>query len=174
MKIAFDAKRITHNATGLGNYSRFVVNSLSASFPEHIYQLYTPGKGKEALRKRIEERPSVSFHYPEGRFDKLFPSLWRTSGLTATLRKEHVDLFHGLSNEIPMNLKQNGIPAVVTIHDLIFLRYPQLYKPIDRSIYTYKLFTIGQDHSDQQADDARHPGLLPHSGKQDRGCLPRL
>lgn len=73
MKIAFDAKRITHNATGLGNYSRFVVNSLSASFPEHIYQLYTPGKGKEALRKRIEERPSVSFHYPEGRFDKLFP-----------------------------------------------------------------------------------------------------
>lgn len=138
MKIAFDAKRITHNATGLGNYSRFVVNSLSTSFPEHIYQLYTPGKGKEALRKRIEERPSVSFHYPEGRFDKLFPSLWRTSGLTATLRKEHVDLFHGLSNEIPMNLKQNGIPAVVTIHDLIFLRYPQLYKPIDRSIYTYK------------------------------------
>lgn len=50
MKIAFDAKRITHNATGLGNYSRFVVNSLSTSFPEHIYQLYTPGKGKEALR----------------------------------------------------------------------------------------------------------------------------
>lgn len=138
MKIAFDAKRITHNATGLGNYSRFVVNSLSASFPEHTYQLYTPGKGKEALRKRIEERPNVSFHYPEGRFDKLFPSLWRTSGLTATLRKERVDLFHGLSNEIPMNLKQNGIPAVVTIHDLIFLRYPQLYKPIDRSIYTYK------------------------------------
>ena len=85
-----------------------------------------------------DRRPSVSFHYPEGRFDKLFPSLWRTSGLTATLRKEHVDLFHGLSNEIPMNLKQNGIPAVVTIHDLIFLRYPQLYKPIDRSIYTYK------------------------------------
>ena len=36
-----------------------------------------------------------------------------------------------------MNLKQNGIPAIVTIHDLI-LRYPQLYKPIDRSIYTYK------------------------------------
>lgn len=138
MKIAFDAKRITHNATGLGNYSRFVVNSLSASFPEHTYQLYTPGKGKEALRKRIEERPNVSFHYPEGRFDKLFPSLWRTSGLTATLRKERVDLFHGLSNEIPMNLKQNGIPAVVTIHDLIFLRYPQLYKPIYRSIYTYK------------------------------------
>lgn len=138
MKIAFDAKRITHNATGLGNYSRFIVNSLSASFPEHSYQLYTPGKGKEALRKRIEERPNVSFHYPESGFDKLLPSLWRSSGVTDTLRKERVDLYHGLSNEIPMNLRRKGIPAVVTIHDLIFLRYPQLYKPIDRSIYTYK------------------------------------
>ncbi len=49
MKIAFDAKRITHNATGLGNYSRFIVNSLSASFPEHTYQLYTPGKGKGSV-----------------------------------------------------------------------------------------------------------------------------
>lgn len=138
MKIAFDAKRITHNATGLGNYSRFVVNGLSAFFPEHTYQLYTPGKGKDTLRNRIEPRPNVSFHYPEGRFDQLFPSLWRSSGLITTLREERVDLFHGLSNEIPMNLRQNGIPAIVTIHDLIFLRYPRLYKPIDRAIYTYK------------------------------------
>lgn len=61
MKIAFDAKRITHNATGLGNYSRFVVNSLSSSFPEHIYQLYTPGKGKEIayLLQRIEDFPGT-------------------------------------------------------------------------------------------------------------------
>lgn len=138
MKIAFDAKRITHNATGLGNYSRFVVNSLSASFPEHTYQLYTPSEGKETLRKRIVERPNVSFHYPENKFDKFLPSLWRSFDVSSTLKKEQVDLFHGLSNEIPMNLRQNGIPSVVTIHDLIFLRYPQLYKPIDRIIYTYK------------------------------------
>lgn len=138
MKIAFDAKRITHNATGLGNYSRFIVNGLATCYPEHTYQLYTPSKGKDALRNRILPSPNISFHYPESRFEKLIPSLWRSSGVCKELETEKVDLYHGLSNEIPMNLKKHGIPSVVTIHDLIFIRYPQLYKPIDRFIYTRK------------------------------------
>lgn len=138
MKVAFDAKRITHNATGLGNYSRFVVNGLAAVYPDVSFQLYTPGKGKEALRNRILSRPNVSFYYPKGRVDRLLPAFWRSFGVTSTLQAENVDLYHGLSNEIPMNLRKVGIPSVVTIHDLIFLRYPQLYKPIDRQIYAYK------------------------------------
>lgn len=138
MKVAFDAKRITHNATGLGNYSRFVVNGLAAVYPDVSLQLYTPGKGKEALRNRILSRPNVSFYYPKGRVDRLLPAFWRSFGVTSTLQAENVDLYHGLSNEIPMNLRKVGIPSVVTIHDLIFLRYPQLYKPIDRQIYAYK------------------------------------
>lgn len=138
MNIAFDAKRITHNGTGLGNYSRFVVNGLSEAFPEVSFRLYTPGPGKETLRNRIESRPNVSFHYPESTFGKLIPSLWRSSGVIPTLKQDKIDLYHGLSNEIPTGLAKKHIPSIVTIHDLIFLRYPELYKPIDRSIYTYK------------------------------------
>jgi glycosyltransferase involved in cell wall biosynthesis len=32
----------------------------------------------------------------------------------------------------------NAVKTVVSIHDLIFLRYPEFYKPIDRKIYTSK------------------------------------
>lgn len=108
MKIAFDAKRITHNATGLGNYSRFVVNELSSLYPEHTYQLYTPGKGNDALRNRIHVQPNISFHYPESRLDRLFPSLWRSSRVIHQLKKENIDLYHGLSNEIPSSLQGSG------------------------------------------------------------------
>lgn len=138
MKIAFDAKRITHNGTGLGNYGRYVINGLSSFFPENTYQLYTPGKGKDSLRDRITPAEMVSFHYPESRFAKIVPASWRSFGITSTLKQEKVDLYHGLSNELPMNLKKNGIYSVVTIHDLIFLRYPQYYKLADRIIYTHK------------------------------------
>lgn len=138
MNIAFDAKRITHNSTGLGNYSRFVVNGLSQAYPEHHFKLYTPGIGKNTLRNRVESRPNVFFHYPESAWGKLIPSLWRFSGIVPTLRQDRINLYHGLSNEIPMGLEKSGISSIVTIHDLIFLRYPDLYKPIDRSIYTYK------------------------------------
>ena len=30
------------------------------------------------------------------------------------------------------------VPSVVTVHDLIFLRCPQYYKPVDRRLYDYK------------------------------------
>lgn len=138
MKIAFDAKRITHNKTGLGNYSRFVVNGLSTYFPANEYMLYTPGEKQNVLSEQIRVKSNITFHYPETLIAQMCPSLWRSRTIVPDLRREHVDLFHGLSNELPHTLQNSAIPSVVTIHDLIFLRYPQLYKFIDRTIYAYK------------------------------------
>ena len=42
MIIGFDAKRAVRNNTGLGNYSRLVVDSLARRFPDNSYRLYTP------------------------------------------------------------------------------------------------------------------------------------
>lgn len=70
-----------------------------------------------------------------------------------------VDLFHGLSNELPFGLKRKKIKSIVTIHDLIFLRYPQYYSFIDRKIYNFKFKYAAQqaDHviaiSEQTAHD---------------------
>lgn len=55
-----------------------------------------------------------------------------------TFWKKGVQLYHGLSNELPIGIHKTGIKSVVTIHDLIFLRYPEYYKPIDRKIYNFK------------------------------------
>lgn len=138
MKIGFDAKRISYNKTGLGNYSRFVVNSLSSYYPDNDYKLYSPGYGIESLRNQINSAPSVSFRYPEGFTSQLFPSLWRLNTIVHDLKEDQIDLFHGLSNELPLSISNADIPSVVTIHDLIFIRYPQFYKYIDRNIYNYK------------------------------------
>ena len=43
MRIGYDGKRAVQNFTGLGNYSRYVVQSLSAFAPENEYWLYAPG-----------------------------------------------------------------------------------------------------------------------------------
>lgn len=71
-------------------------------------------------------------------FWKKLSSLWRVWGITSQLEKEGIELFHGLSNELPLNIHKSRIKSIVTIHDLIFLRYPQYYQSIDRKIYTYK------------------------------------
>lgn len=138
MNLGFDAKRITHNATGLGNYGRFIIRILSKYYPDNQYTLYSPSPGKERLRSQVEGLDSVTFSYPQNSFYRMFKSVWRSGLLASVLQKDRIELFHGLSNELPYLLKKKGIRSVVTIHDLIFLRFPQFYKPIDRWIYTSK------------------------------------
>lgn len=138
MKIAFDAKRITHNTTGLGNYGRYIVNILAQYYPDNSYLLYSPQKGKQSLNKRIISSASVIYKYPKQLFPVIGKSLWRSFGIISCLKKEQPNLFHGLSNELPFGLRKNKIKSVVTIHDLIFIRYPDFYKWIDRNIYYFK------------------------------------
>ena len=143
MKIGFDGKRITQNFTGLGNYSRYVLKVLAENHPENQYQVFaaTASGASEGLQKL----PSIEFKYPEKHFSK---SYWRSFGIVKNLKIEEIDLYHGLSNEIPFGLRMQGIPSVVSIHDLIFYRFPQYYPWFDRKIYEYKM-RYAADHADK-------------------------
>ncbi|GHT43862.1 glycosyl transferase family 1 [Bacteroidia bacterium] len=138
MRIGYDAKRITHNKTGLGNYGRFIVKGLASSFPDNDYYLYSINSGNKHLYEQLRNCTSIRFRYPERKLEHLFPALWRSHHILRDLKQDKVDVFHGLSNELPFGIRRSNIPSVVTVHDLIFLRYPDLYPPIDRCIYTYK------------------------------------
>ena len=131
--IAFDAKRAVANGTGLGSYSRTLINDL-ARYPLTLH-LYAPNEGRSELRSQIQERSNVTFHYPKV---PLFTSYWRSHQVINDLRRDKIALYHGLSGELPVGISRTGIPSVVTIHDLIFLRHPEYYPPIDRLIYRWK------------------------------------
>ncbi|AFK03567.1 glycosyl transferase group 1 [Emticicia oligotrophica DSM 17448] len=127
MRIGFDAKRAFNNHTGLGNYSRFIIDSLLKYAPQHEYLAYTPKKPKTTLAL-APKLPTTTFG----------GGLWRSWLINNDLQKDNVDIFHGLSNEIPFGIKKTGVKSVVTIHDLIFVRYPALYPAIDRFFYQQK------------------------------------
>ena len=139
MNIAFDAKRITHNATGLGNYSRFVLDTLTEFRPENRYLLFSPSTGDPTLYKRLLTHRSVRLITPHRALAFAGGNIWRNFSVPSRCRDEQVDLFHGLTNELPIGLyRAQRIGTVVTIHDLAFIRYPQFYKPIDRMLYRKK------------------------------------
>lgn len=144
MIIGFDAKRIVRNATGLGSYSRTLINSLAAADADTRFILYAPDEGHDDLRQQIAEQPNVTFHIPQSTFHNipllggLRGALWRSHGIVKDLKRDHVNLFHGLSGELPRGLQHAGIPGLVTIHDLIFLRHPEYYNPIDVFLYRRK------------------------------------
>ena len=143
MIIGFDAKRIVRNGTGLGSYSRTLVNNLIVQCPEDTeLRLYAPDKGIDALRNQIKS--GVTWCYPS-LFSPLFSLLsplmkpyWRSHGIVNDLKRDGVEVFHGLSGELPIGLRKAGIKGVVTIHDLIFLRHPEWYNPVDVMFYKWK------------------------------------
>lgn len=138
MKIGFDAKRIVRNGTGLGSYGRTLINALSDADRDMDLLLYAPDEGNDKLRIQINEAPHVRFVYPHRRVFPFYKQLWRSKGIVDDLKRDGISLFHGLSGELPKGLKAAGIPALVTIHDLIFMRHPQYYHWWDAMIYVRK------------------------------------
>ncbi|MCC8070688.1 MAG: glycosyltransferase family 4 protein [Bacteroidales bacterium] len=140
LKIAFDAKRALLNTTGLGNYSRYVIATMALLYPKNQYLLYSPSAARESLKSRVEGftgLPNVTTVLPRGGWRRA-GSLWRSMEIPIQAAGDGVDVYHGLSNELPLNLKQTGIPSVVTIHDVIWRRIPQDYAWIDRHLYDFK------------------------------------
>jgi glycosyltransferase involved in cell wall biosynthesis len=144
MNIGFDAKRAYHNGTGLGHYSRTLIRSLSEYYPEHQYYLFNPKASS------VFTLPGNNIHeiLPRSFPSTLFRSAWRSSWVKKDLKKYKIDLYHGLSHEIPVGIDTTGIRSVVTIHDLIHERYPGQYNPIDVKIYSRK-FRYACEHADK-------------------------
>ena len=150
MKIGFDAKRAFLNTTGLGNYSRTLMGSLATNHADNQYVLYYPKKniGFEQVAFSLAENMKVQT--PKNALQALAGgSFWRSWTLGKQIKKDELDIYHGLSNELPFSLKKNGTKpkTVVTIHDLIFMQHPEWYPAFDRFVYRKKW-----EHSCQVAD----------------------
>lgn len=127
-RIGFDAKRAFKNFSGSGNYSRTIISSLSSFYSSNKYFLYTPKYKKESILN-FADKPNIKIVTPHG-IASLFDSIWRTTGIANELKRDKIDLYHGLSGELPEGSK--GAPMVVTIHDATFMKYSNFYTYSDR------------------------------------------
>ncbi len=129
LKLGFEAKRVFTNYTGLGNYCRTLLEQLAEQFPENHYVLYSPKLTRNARTAFFSEHPAFSLR-------KI--STWaRSLDLRKEIQTDKIQVFHGLSHELPW--KHSSCASVVTIHDLIALRFPEQYSVVDRKIYQTKM-----------------------------------
>jgi glycosyltransferase involved in cell wall biosynthesis len=149
MKIGFDAKRAFNNKSGLGNYARSLLKSMQVYEGEgNKFHLYAPKIRKSRFYQTVRSSGKFQLHTADAGIYQHLHGAWRSYGVTNTFKKEGLNIYHGLSNELPFNIKKSNVKSVVTIHDLIFVRYPHLYPFIDRKIYDYK-FRKACDNADK-------------------------
>ena len=143
-KIGFDARRAFLNQSGLGNYSRDVVRGILKFHPGYKTFLYTPDTSK--LFRDIFKEPQVRLKRPKRTRKQRFESTasplnpirayqWRNVEIVKSLIYGNMDIYHGLSNELPKRINKFAGAKIVTIHDVIFKSHPDDFPRFDR--YTY-------------------------------------
>ena len=105
MNIGFDAKRIFHNSTGLGNYGRDAIRILHRYTPIDKFILYNTATSNV---DRLDILQRIYIKYPKGWFWKKFSSLWCLGPVSKQIINDKVDIFHGLTGELPAGLEKNG------------------------------------------------------------------
>jgi glycosyltransferase involved in cell wall biosynthesis len=124
LTVGFDATAAARQRAGIGRYSRELLTALARQ-PDHVaYKLfYCSGDGQylPKLDGRVAARGiPVS--------DRIMNAIWHRARipLPAQVFIGGFDLFHSPDFTIPPTL---GRPAVLTIHDLAFLRHPEYAYP---------------------------------------------
>lgn len=130
LTVGFDATGAARQAAGIGRYTRQLLAALSARTDDIAYHVYYSGGGQLAGRLpplhprfRVRALP-VS--------DRITNLLWHRFRLPipAQLITGSFDVFHSPDFTLPPTL---GKPAILTIHDLAFLRLPECAYPTLRA-----------------------------------------
>ncbi len=123
MLIAIDASRAAQlHRTGTEGYSLSVIRALVALGQDHRYILYFRD---EPPRDLFPAYPNIGYQVIHR------PRLWTHTALGPAIRHSRPDVFFVPAHVIPWPGVAD-IPAVVTIHDLGYLRFPGSHPFIDR------------------------------------------
>lgn len=117
MHIAIDARNLLTDHSGIGRSLLEICRELSRR--DAAISLYWPNKPSLVPRGIC----SVT-NYFSGYHSVIGRQLWSATALPRQIEAGNPDIFWGPSHRIPINLNPK-IPCVVTIHDLVWAKYPQ-------------------------------------------------
>ncbi len=141
MRIAINAQLLSFSDNyrngGISRYIRSLLGELARQAAastgqleqtvKHDYTIFV--NGREVVERLQQELPAsdgityIPAAWPESR--PLSRVAWEQLRLPAILRERRIEVFHSPANVLPEMLPR-GCAGVVTLHDLAFLRYPQV------------------------------------------------
>jgi glycosyltransferase involved in cell wall biosynthesis len=116
---------------GISRYIRYLLTALANQSGPHEYTIFVNGQEvidhlSEAIGKDVTGQTQITYvpvSWPESR--PISRVAWEQLKLPKLLREKRIDVFHSPANVLPERLP-HSCAGVVTLHDLAFLRYPQV------------------------------------------------
>jgi glycosyltransferase involved in cell wall biosynthesis len=138
--------RASYRSAGIHHYIRHLIQHLDAV-----------GEGVRftALLGAAAEAPDAGITVMPSRWDTSGPGrrvLWEQVKLPQVLRRIGADVVHAPAFVAPLT---SSVPAVTTIHDLSFIRFPQLFRPANR-LYLKTMTRLSARRSQQLIAVSKH------------------
>lgn len=126
LTVGFDATAAVHQSAGIGRYTRHLLQEYGRMGGQDRFRLFYADRGQHrgylpALDNRFAHRPvPVS--------DRLLNALWHRARIPLPVQvfTGRFDVFHSPDFSLPSTYRA---PAIVTVHDLAFIRTPDCAVP---------------------------------------------
>jgi glycosyltransferase involved in cell wall biosynthesis len=127
--------------SGVSRYIRYLLTELAKRPGEHQYTVFVNGQDViERLGTHVTRHSQIT--YIPAAWSEARPAArvaWEQFTLPSLLRQRHIDVLHSPVNVLPA-LLPSGCAGVVTLHDLAFLRFPEVLTRAKR-LY-HRTFTV--------------------------------
>ncbi|MCL5291368.1 MAG: glycosyltransferase family 4 protein [Actinobacteria bacterium] len=156
MKIGIDVSSAVNQTAGTGRYTTGLVKSLLKAEAYNEYVLYSFYGDASVLTSRLGVKSLELRAYNfNGRALRAYALALKMLGRTPDHLLEKADVFHVPDFAFPA---PKGMPSVLTIHDLIFMRYPEHFTWINRT-YMQKMAAFSTANADVVIADSENTRL---------------
>ncbi len=142
MHIAINAQLLSfsqnYRSGGISRYIRHLLIELAKQPGKHEYTVFV--NGQDVVERLAAQHPQITYipvSWSESR--PIARVTWEQLTLPSIIRQRHIDVLHSPANVLPERLPRS-CAGVVTLHDLAFMRFPNILKRSKR-LY-HRTFTI--------------------------------
>lgn len=125
---------------GISRYIRYLLMQLAQQPGRHEYTIFVNGQAAVERLKEQASHPQITYvpvAWPESK--PVVRVAWEQFTLPSIIRQRHIDVLHSPANVLPEFLPRS-CAGVVTLHDLAFLRFPEVLTRPKRAYH--RTFTI--------------------------------
>lgn len=137
MKIGIDCRTILNpekgEGSGIGHYTYQLVRHLLKIDKKNTYFLFFDRSVKKRKLIKFKQKNVFVRFFPFHQYKKLLPEKYIDYLVNATLTREKLDVLH-LPSPYPPFLYKG--PVVITVHDLVFYKFPELFS--EENSYQFK------------------------------------
>src|SRR5213080_2210007 len=123
---------------GVSRYIRYLLTELAKQPGKHEYTVFV--NGQDVVERLAAEHPQITYFpvsWPESQ--PAARIAWEQFTLPKLIRQKHIDVLHSPVNILPQ-LLPHQCAGVITLHDLAFLRFPNVL-PRSKRLY-HRTFTV--------------------------------